>query len=184
LQIPKKAGEAFNRGTRLLSAKDWGGSIAAFQLAIKEFPGFYEAYYRMGVADAELKHPTEAESAFRKSIELSDGRYAPPHFGLALILSEENQQIVEAESLARTGLGLDPSDAGGYITLGWILYATGRLPEAEIMVRQAALCQPDLASAYRLLAQIHQRQSNQSAIVGDFGNYFNPAPTNPPQAIR
>ena len=183
LQIPERAAKAFNRGTRLLSAKDWVGSIAEFQRAIKMFPGFYEAYYRMGIAEAELKHGTEAAAAFRTSIELSDDRYAPPHFGLALILSEEKKQFVEAEALARTGLELDPADAGGYVVLGWILYATNRLSEAETMARQAASCQPDLAAAHLLLAEIHRRQSNQSAVVEGLENSFNLNGPSEPQKL-
>ena len=78
LSIPDKARRNFNEGTRLLAAKDWPGSILKFQQAVDAFPGFYEAYYRMGLATAALQRGTETATAFRKSIELSDGQYAPP----------------------------------------------------------------------------------------------------------
>jgi hypothetical protein len=46
----------------------------------------------LGIAEEKLEYATEAESAFRKSIELTDGRYAPQHFGLALILADDKKQ--------------------------------------------------------------------------------------------
>jgi tetratricopeptide (TPR) repeat protein len=182
LSIPKKASKAFNKGTRLLAAKNWDGSISEFQLAIEAFPAFYEAYYRMGIADAELNRRADAESAFRKSIELSEGRYAPPHFGLAMILTDRKEQLAEAETTARTGLALDPADAAGHFTLAWILYATDRLPDAEKSARQAVMCQPDLAAAYLLLAKIHQRESNPSAVAEDLDSYSRLDPGGPESA--
>jgi tetratricopeptide (TPR) repeat protein len=163
LSIPEKASKAFNKGTQLLAAKDWVRGIFEFQLAIRVFPNFYEAYYRMGIADAQLGREPDAELAFRKSIALSDGRYAPPHFGLGMILADEKQEFAEAENLVRTGLSLGPSDAAGYFTLAWILYSTGRLPDAEKSARQATVYEPDLAAAHLLLDQIRIRMANQSA---------------------
>jgi hypothetical protein len=48
--------------------------------AANAFPNYYEAYYSIGVADLKLGRDTEAQQAFQKSIELSEGRYAPPQF--------------------------------------------------------------------------------------------------------
>ena len=39
------------KGMMLLYANDYRGSITQFQRAIKEYPGYYEAYAEMGVAD-------------------------------------------------------------------------------------------------------------------------------------
>jgi tetratricopeptide (TPR) repeat protein len=165
LSIPEKARQNFNEGTHLLAARDWVVGIARFQQAISVFPGFYEAYYRIGIADAELKHTAKAESAFRKSIEMSGGRYAPPYFGLALLLCTDKQDCAGAERFARAGLGHDPNDAAGHFALAWILYVTNRLTDAEQSVRDTLVFQPDLAAAHRLLAWIQQRQSAQSASV-------------------
>jgi tetratricopeptide (TPR) repeat protein len=172
LSVPQKTRDAFNKATRLLAVKNLTGSISQFQRAINAFPTFYEAYYRMGLAELKLQHAAEAETAFRKSIELSEGRYAPPHFGLGLVLWQEEKQFAEAEATVRTGLQLDPSDAGGAFTLAWMLYNTDRLPEAEKSARQAVIYEPTFAMVYLLLAQIHLRRNNQSGVVQDLNAYL------------
>ncbi len=172
LSIPVDAGRAFDRGTQLLAAKVWAGSISEFRRAIKAFPTFYEAFYNMGIAEQRSGHQTEAESAFRKSLELSADRYAPAHFGLGLMLGGEKKQYAEAESMVQSGLAIDPKDGGGYFALGWILYRTDRLPDAESAAREALLREPGLAAAYVLLAQVHLRESKPKAVNADLDAYL------------
>jgi tetratricopeptide (TPR) repeat protein len=172
LSIPNKARRSFNEGTRLLAAKDWPGSILKFQQAIDAFPGFYEAYYRMGLAKLQLRHGTETESAFRKSIELGDGQYAPPYFGLALILCDETPECAGAEDVARQGIDLDPQDAAGHYTLAWILYVTNRLQDAQRSIRDTLALDPGWAAAHQLLQRIQQRQSAQSASIQSSNGAF------------
>lgn len=171
LSIPAEAGRAFDRGTQLLAAKAWAASISEFRRAIKVFPTFYEAYYRIGIASGKLGHAMDAEAAFRKSLELSGDRYAPAHFGLGSILSDQ-RQFAEAESMVRSGLAIDPRDGAGYFALGWIQLRTDRLPDAENAARQALLREPGLAAAYVLLAQVHLRQSKPNAAEEDLDAYL------------
>ena len=172
LSIPMEAGRAFDRGTQLLAAKAWARSISEFRRAIKAFPTFYEAFYRMGIAEQRLGQAGEAELAFRKSLELSAGRYAPAHFGLGLILSEDKKQYAAAETMVDSGLALDPKDGGGYFALGWILFRTDRLPDAEHAAHEALVLQPSLAAAYVLLAQVHLRESKPDAVGEDLDAYL------------
>jgi tetratricopeptide (TPR) repeat protein len=172
LSIPAKARDAFNKATRLLAAKNLSGSIAEFQRAIDAFPKFYEAYYRMGLAELKLQKTGEAEAAFRKSIELSEARYAPPHFGLSLMLWQNEEKFADAEAMVRTGLRLNPADAGGCYTLAWMQYNTDRLADAEKSARQAIVSEPTFAMVYLLLAQIHLRLQNHSGVVEDLNAYL------------
>jgi len=172
LSIPEAASKAFDKGTQLLAAKDWAGSASQFRQAIRSFPAFYEAFYRLGIAEEKLGCATEAEFAFRKSIELSDGRYAPPHFGLALMLADDKKQYAEAEAMVRSGLALDDADAAGYFALAWILYTTDRLADAENAAREALLLEPGLAASRVLLAQVHLRQGRLPATAKDVDSYL------------
>src|SRR5580693_890809 len=63
LQIPEKARAACNEGTRRLAAKDSARSIPDFQKAIRAFPGYYEAYAKLGDAELDLEQWSNAESA-------------------------------------------------------------------------------------------------------------------------
>ena len=56
LSIPPKALHDFQKGAELLAKKDAAGSLPHFQRAVEEFASFYEAYYKMGVANLKLWH--------------------------------------------------------------------------------------------------------------------------------
>ena len=181
LQIPRKARDAFNKGTQLLTAKKWPQSIAQFQRAIKIFPDFYEAYYKMGLADLNLHDYPKAQTAFETSIALSNGRYPPSQFGLGLTLCSQ-KEFAQAEEAIRAGLDQYPADPAGNFTLAWVQFGAGKLQEAEKSARQATFSNSNLAGAYLLLAQIHARQGELSAVVSDLDAYLRLDPQGPHSA--
>ena len=181
LRIPEKARKPFNKGTQLLAEKKPAESIAEFQRAIKAFPDFYEAYYKIGLANLNLQRYSDAQSAFETSIELSKGQYAPSQFGLGIILCTE-KQYSQAEEAIRSGLQNYPADATGNFTLAWVLFNAGRLPEAEKTARQAIVFNSDLAEAYLLLGQIHLRQNDLVSLLSDLDAYVKLRPGEPRMA--
>jgi len=178
LKIPEKARNAYNKGAQRFASKDWAGSIAEFQRAIAAYRDFYEAYYKIGLADLELQLSADAESAFRKSIELSEGRFAPALFGLGLTLGNQ-KQFDDALAFIRTGLGLEPTSPRGNFTLAWVLYSANRVTEAEKSAREAVLYSPNFAIAHLLLAQIHRSQNNSVAMIEDLDTFLRLEPDNP-----
>jgi tetratricopeptide (TPR) repeat protein len=177
LTIPDKARDAYNKGIQRFARKDWAGSVGEFQRAIAAYHDFYEAYYKIGLANLELRLSGDAETAFRKSIALSEGRFAPPLFGLGLTLGND-KQFDDALAFIRAGLSRDPTSARGNFTLAWVLYSADRVSEAENSARQAVLYNPDFAMAHLLLAQIHRRQNNAAALVEDLNAYLRLEPDN------
>jgi len=182
LSIPGKARDAYNKGVRRLNVKDWVGSVPEFQRAIKSFPGFYEAYDMLGVAQLAMQSWQDAESSFRKSLDLSLGQYAAPRFGLGLILCIHYQQFADAEEMVRDGLDLDPSDASGHFALAWVLYSVGRFTEAEQSAREAVRNKPAFAEPYLLLAEIHLRQNHSAVAIQDLDAYLKLDPDSPRSA--
>jgi len=179
LSVPEEALQDFNEGIRRLALDDFDGSISEFQRAIKQYPAYYEAYDKMGIAELEARREEDAERAFRKSIELSSGHYAEPLFALGVILCDGKKQFAEAEDLIRGAVELDPYDAAGEFALAWVLYSTGRLPEAEKSARQAVEDAPNSPVTYALLAEIHLRQRNRPALVEDVDAYLGLDPDGP-----
>jgi tetratricopeptide (TPR) repeat protein len=171
LRIPEKARGLYNKGTARIAAQDWAGSIPEFRRAVAAYPDFYEAYYKIGIAELELQMAGEAEAAFRKSIELSEGRFAPALFALGLTLGNA-KQCDEAMDFIRAGLTLEPTNARGHFTMAWVLYSAERVVEAEKSGRQAVLYAPDFAMARLLLAQIHRRMGDLAGMVGDLDAYL------------
>jgi tetratricopeptide (TPR) repeat protein len=176
LRIPDTAMIAFNNGLKLLAAQDHAGSIREFQRAIKKFPGFYEAYAKLGVAEMNLQKDSDAEQAFRRAIDLSGGTYGEPYFGLGILLCDVKKQFAEAESTIRDGLNADPTNAAGHFALAWLLYNTNRLSEAEESARDAVFYAPNSAVVYLLLAKIHVRENNRSAMTQDMNAYMRLVP--------
>jgi tetratricopeptide (TPR) repeat protein len=171
LRIPDRAKFAFNKGTQKLTAKDYSGSIAEFRKAIAAYDDFYEAYYKIGIANLEMQASEAAEAAFRKSIALSESKYSPSLFGMGLALASQ-KQFADAETYVRTGLQLEPTSSSGLLALGWVLYSAQRVVEAEKAAREAILYNPNLAIAHLLLAQIHRGQNNSAAMVDDLDAYL------------
>src|ERR1700730_1287939 len=130
LKIPPKARHAFQQGIDLLEKKDAKASLPYFQRAISEFATYYEAYYKMGVADLKLWRTADAEQAFRRSIELSGDQYAQPLLALGAVRAYR-EKFAEAEEVSRKGLELDPTIWSGHYSLGWALFSLNRLAEAE-----------------------------------------------------
>jgi tetratricopeptide (TPR) repeat protein len=171
LKMSDKGRKAFAKGAALLEKGDAAASLAYFDEAIAEFPGFYKAYYDRGIAQFRLGHTIEAEQAFQISIDLTAGGYAPPEFGMGMVLCEK-QELVQAESVIQRGLDLEPGSATGKYFLGLAQFGLNHLVEAERSLRQALLRRANFPQAYFLLARIHQRQNNSPAVVEDLQAYL------------
>ena len=179
LSIPGKARNALDKGIKQLKLQDWTGSALQFQRAIESFPAFYEAYDMLGAAELAMHRWSDAEAAFRKAIELSRGSYAPPHFGLGLILCINQKRFADAEAVIRDGLDLDPADPSGHFALACVLYTVARFSEAEQSARQAILYKPTFQEPYLLLGQIHRQQNNFAAEIVDLNGYLKLDSTSP-----
>lgn len=176
LKIPATALRAFEKGLERLGKNDLAGSLGHFAKAAKAFPGYYEAYYNMAVANMRMGRKDEAMDAFQKAIDLSAGRYAKAEFGLGALLWEEGKPR-EAEAIIRRGLELDTASPTGRLYLGMALLALDRLEEAERSVREALLGKPDFARAYTVLADVHGRKRDYGAEVQDLDAYLKLEPT-------
>jgi tetratricopeptide (TPR) repeat protein len=171
LRMSDKGRKAFAKGAELLEKGDAAASLAYFDQAIAEFPGFYKAYYDLGIAHFRLSHTVEAEQAFQKSIDLTGGGYAPPQFGMGMVLCE-TQELEMAETVIQRGLDLEPGSATGKYFLGLAQFGLNHLVDAERSVRQALLRKANFPQAYFLLARIHQRQNDSPAVVEDLQAYL------------
>lgn len=178
LRIPDRARSAFNKGAQKLAAKDYLGSIEEFQKAIAAYDDFYEAYYKIGIANLEMQSSEAAEAAFRTSIALSESKYTPSLFGMGLALASQ-KQFADAETYVRAGLQIEPTSPSGLLALGWVLFSAQRVVEAEKAAREAILYNPNLAMAHLLLAQIHRHQNNSAAMVDDLDAYLRLEPDGP-----
>ena len=173
-----KAESAFAKGTRMLQEGDAQGSLAYFQRTLATDPSYYRAYHNLGLANYQLGDTEQAEGNFQKSIELSNGGYAPSQFALAMVLCEK-QEFREAERLIQHGLTMEPGSAIGRYFLGVVQFALNRTAEAEKSAQEALWRNANQAEAYILLAKIHERNHNPYAVMAEVAAYLKLDPHGP-----
>ena len=179
LSMPAKARQAMKKGMEhLYEKKDLKGSLDDFGRALKDAPSYYEVYDQMGVAYARLGDLSQAEQAFRKSIEVSENKYAEAYFRLASLLSD-NRRFAEAEPLARRSVELDSNAWQGHFELGRALMGLDRMEAAEKSVQEALTHNSEYAPIYLVLANIHIHKHDYSALVGDLDTYLKLDPNRP-----
>jgi tetratricopeptide (TPR) repeat protein len=179
LSVPHRAHDEFEKGMTLIYLKsDYHGAITQFQLAIKDFPTYYEAYAEEGNAHYQLQEMGPAEEALRKSIDLSSGQYADASFTLAAILTD-TKHYEDAATTARQGISVDASSWRGPFELARALTALKQTEEAEKNARQSRDLMPDNPPVYLLLANIHIQRRDYPALLRDLDDYLRLAPIGP-----
>ncbi len=179
LSVPHKAFDEFEKGMMMVYSKsDYRGGINQFQLAIRDFPTYYEAYAEEGSAYYQLQDTKNAEDALHKSIELSSGQYADALFTLAAIQTD-SKQYEDAEKTARQGIAADSSSWRGPFELARALNALKRPDEAEKNARQSRDMMPDNPPVYLLLANIHIQKKDYPALAHDLDDYLRLSPFGP-----
>ncbi len=165
LVMPEAARNLFASGkTKLYTQKNPQGALHDFQSAMAQAPAFYEAFYQSGMAYLALQNPAEAEKQFRKSLDLSQQKYADANIALGTILIHRHE-VREGEPLLRQGLASNPHSWPGQFELGELELSRGHFESALAAAQTAAQLAPQQAVIYRLLAVIHLRQKNYPALI-------------------
>jgi hypothetical protein len=179
LSIPHKAHDDMEKGLALLYGKsDSQGSLKPFERAVQEYPDYYEAYAQIGFAYMKLADTDNSEKAFRKSIEVSQERYAPAYMGLAELLLN-GKRFADAEPVARKALEIDSNSWQADSELARTLIELRRPSEAEPSAVAAAALKPDNPNLYLILANIHMQLQNGHALLDDLNHYLKLAPAGP-----
>ena len=172
LSMPKKARDLMLSGKqKVFFDKNPEGGLTDLQSAVAIAPHYYEAYYQIGMTLYELGKRDEAETNFRKSIELSKEKYGEPVIGMGTMLLDKGDNS-GGEKMIRHGVELSPNFWLGYYELGRAYLAENRLPEAKKAGEQARSLMPTAAIVYRLLANVHMREKDYPALLDDIDTYL------------
>jgi Flp pilus assembly protein TadD len=121
---------------------------AALELALAEYRQAQErnadrpeAHLNLGVLQAQLGKPLEAERAYRTALRI-DPSFAPTYVNLADLYRAQNRDE-EGENILRQGLAVSPDDAALHHALGLLLVRRGRQSEALGALGRAAALRPD-----------------------------------------
>ncbi len=151
------AGEYYSRGNFTVALQET-------RLAIKDDPGYYEAYNMQGLVYMELREDVSAREAFDKALGLSPNNpEVLNNFGWFLCLRNESGRGLEMMQRASAD-PLYPTPEKAYLSSGLCLHRLGRDKEAEQQLRRAVLIRPDLIGAlYNLAAITYARGSTKEA---------------------
>jgi Tetratricopeptide repeat len=172
LSMPAKARDLMSAGKRKLYAeKNAQSALEDFLSAIAAAPGYYEAYYQLGMAHLSLGKRDDAEAGFRKSIELSSDKYCEADVGLGTLMLDR-LDFAQGEKIVRRGVELNPDYWLGQYELGRALFNQDKIAEALQSADLAKSLAPSAAVVYRLLSNIHLRQKDYPALLADIDSYI------------
>jgi tetratricopeptide (TPR) repeat protein len=172
LSMSKKARDLMYSGKqKVYFDKNLNAGLTDFQNAVGVAPDYYEAYYQIGMTYLQLNKRSEAESNFRRSIELSKDTYGEPVIGMGTILLDKGDNA-GGEKMIRRGLELSPNFWLGHYELGRACLSENNLADAKKAGEQARSLMPHAAIIYRLLANIHMREKDYPALLADIDMYL------------
>jgi Flp pilus assembly protein TadD len=137
---------------RILAPLDRAGlsteQRAALDLALAEYRRAQElnadrpeAHLNLGILQAQLGEPLEAERAYRTALRI-DPSFAPTYVNLADLYRAQHRDE-EGEQILRQGLAVSPNDAALHHALGLLLVRRGRQLEAIGALGRAAELRPE-----------------------------------------
>jgi len=117
-------------------AKKWDEAQAVLDRAIRSFPMESQVYFLQGAMFEKQKKDTEAEKAFRKSLELDSDSAAAQNY-LGYMFADRGIKLDEALQLIQKAVESDPISGAYLDSLGWVYYKMNRLTEAEQYLKKA-----------------------------------------------
>ena len=116
-------------------------AITSFSKAVDVDPTIYRAHYQIGVLHEQLDEPEEADSAYRKCIELN-AQYSPCYVLLGNMYIDYGFANV-AMAVLETGTMVNETDADMWNGIGRALLNLGRPREAVEAYKRARRIDPD-----------------------------------------
>jgi tetratricopeptide (TPR) repeat protein len=124
---PDDAVAIFNQGQDAHEKGDLKTAIELYRKALKIIPEFPEAEYQLGIAQLALNQTDNAETAFRRAIELRED-WSLPMASLGAVLVQKNQ-FAEAEKILTKAVEIDEMNSPAYIALTDLRLKTKAAPE-------------------------------------------------------
>jgi len=142
-----RAVQAYNAGVAADRAEE---KARHYRTATQLLPGFFEAWFNLGVAYAQAGALEQAAKAYRKAAATGPGS-VKVNRNLGRVLLERGD-FAAAEKAFRKALTLAPGSAQSYNDLGVALREQGRANEAAEAFREALARDPGYAPAHYNLA--------------------------------
>jgi tetratricopeptide (TPR) repeat protein len=173
-------------GRVLVGTGEYEQAVVHLDRVVESNPRNGEAFELLARACSSLGRPADAESAFRKAVNLRPSDWTI-YKQLGLFYANQSRFDDAIENL-RTVTQLSPDNAQGYVNLGVVLYQAGRLDEARQMFeislgyerRPSALTnlgtllfeQGDYAKAAEYFREAVERRPTNYQLWGNLGSAY------------
>jgi excisionase family DNA binding protein len=128
-----------------------------------------DEWFQAALDSEQIGATTEAESAYRKAIEL-DSKHVAALINLGR-LRHVARALPEAEALYRRALGCEPEHPTARFNLGVVLEDRGATTEAIQEYCEAARLDPRVADVHYNLARLYQQNGDQQAALRHFSRF-------------
>jgi tetratricopeptide (TPR) repeat protein len=161
-------------------------AIAGFTKAAEAQPTCFACYYNIGYAYAQKKDYDNAETNYKKAIELK-ADYSDAYAGLASIYNAQRKFDQAAAASAKASelsstLGATGGAAGGADALfnqGVVLWNGGKIADAKKAWEGAIAANPNHAEAHYQLGMALVNEGNLAGATTEFETYLKLAPEGP-----
>lgn len=151
--------KAFQEGVAAYNAKDFALAAARFEAAAAGSPTVAPIYVNLALAYFQLKRPAEAVTALEKAAALAPNEPSIQfQLGSAYVDAQayDKAAAVLQAGLARSpDLAKDPLAVDATATLGAVLFAQGKVPEAESAFERVLAVSPGNAAALLGMGKVH-----------------------------
>ena len=147
------AGSAATEAIAAMQASNYDVAIAKFTEVVAKVPTCVECYYNLGVAHSSKQQWTEAEAAFKKTIELKPD-HGESYAGLANLYNATKRyddavaMSKQATELTAAGGAVGGASAESLYNQGVSLWNAQKYAEAKTQFEAAVKADPNMALAY------------------------------------
>jgi len=133
-------------------------------LAIKETP---DTHYSIGVVKLQLGEAREAETHFRRALDLKIKPADASQAQLGVSLAKQGK-LTEAMVALRKAIRANPKEPGYPTQMAWIALQAGDKDEAERSAKKALELDPNLPAGYRYLGDVYSARGAWHDAIGAY----------------
>lgn len=172
--FPKDALKEFDRGVKADRDGKHDDAIQHYQKAVKIAPGFYMAHNNLGSAYLSKAEFPAARKEFEQASALNQSD-AAAYFNLSNVCMLMGE-LAEAQRYLDEGKRRQPDSPLANFLEGTLDFRSGRLPQAEILLRRAIEAGPAMVQARLQLVNVFLQQGRKDAAVAQLREFVEAFP--------
>jgi tetratricopeptide (TPR) repeat protein len=137
-------------------AKRYAEAQGVVDAAMKRWPDNFQVYFMQGSLYEQQKKYSEAERAFRRSLELDKDNPAVLNY-LGYMLADQNDKLQEAVAMIKKAVESDPTNGAYLDSLGWAYFRLNQLDLAEEYLKKAIIFAGNDATLHDHLGDVYYK---------------------------